>query len=76
MNRQDLFEEFMDPIFALAPDVAHANDPVRADDVESVRQRLVAICDRVAMRVAMDNEFTPDDAVDEALELESEIGLD
>jgi hypothetical protein len=76
MNRQDLFNEFMDVVFAMTPSVSQADDQVSREDVEDLRLRLVATCDRVAMKVAEDNEFTPDDAVDEALELESEIGLD
>jgi hypothetical protein len=76
MNRQDLFAEFADLFFALAPAARNADDPVSRQDVEDLRRRLVAICDRVAMQVEADTEFTPEDAADAALELEQEIGLD
>jgi hypothetical protein len=78
MTRQDLVGEFGDVLFDLVPAARNANDPVSREDVESLRRTLVAICDRVAMRVAMDNEFTPEDAADAALDLEQEreMGLD
>jgi hypothetical protein len=76
MNRQDLFNEYADVFFALAPLARDADDPVSREDVEDLRRKLVAITDRVAMKIAADSEFTPEDAVDEALDLESEVGLD
>jgi hypothetical protein len=72
MTRQDLFSEFGDVIFDIAPLPREMDDQVSREDVEALRLKLVAICDRVAMKVAEDTEFTPDDAVDAALELEQE----
>jgi hypothetical protein len=79
MTREDLFNDYADVFFALAPLAREADDPVSSEDVEDLRRKLVAITDQVAMKVAADNEFTPEDAVDEAMDLESEregVGLD
>jgi hypothetical protein len=79
MNRHDLFAEFGDVFFALAPAARDADDIVSLEDVEDLRQQLTRICDRVAMKVLEDSEFTSDDAVDDAMDLESEregVGLD
>lgn len=72
MNRQDLFAEFSDFIFDLTPSGKQADDQVSREDVESLRLACVRICDRVAIKVAEDCEFTPDDASDEAHDLECE----
>jgi hypothetical protein len=72
MTRQDLYSEYADVIFALVPHAREADEQVSREDVESLRLKLVAITDRVAMTVAADTEFTPDDAADAALELEQE----
>ena len=79
MTRQDLVGEFGDVLFDLVPANRNADDQVSREDIESLRLKLVAICDRVAMKVAEDTEFTPDDAADAALDLEaehSEVRLD
>jgi hypothetical protein len=76
MTREDLFCEVSDVAFALTPSVANRLDSVSLEDIEDVRREMIERLDKCAMRVAMDNEFTPDDAVDEALDIESEIGLD
>lgn len=76
MTKQDLFNDFGDVVFALVPHAREADDQVSAQDVEDLRRKLVALCDLVAMKVAADSEFTPEDAVDEALDLETEVGLD
>jgi hypothetical protein len=76
MTRQDLFNEYADVFFALAPAAREADDHVSREDVEDLRLRLVAISDRVAMKVAEDTEYTPEDAVDDALDLETEVGRD
>jgi hypothetical protein len=73
MTRQDLFNEYADVFFALAPAAREADDPVSLEDVEDLRQRLVAITDSVSMKVAEDTEYTPDDAADDALELKQEL---
>jgi hypothetical protein len=73
MTREDLFQEFGDVFFALAPAARDADTPVSREDVEDLRLRLVAISDRVAMKVAEDSEYTPDDAADDALALEQEL---
>lgn len=76
MNRKDLFNEYADVFFDLMPRNREADDQVSRQDVEALRLALVRICDLVAMKVAEDTEFTPDDAADEALELEQEREAD
>lgn len=76
MNRKDLLDEFSDILFALVPAAIQADDIVSLADVESLRQRLVKVCDLVQLKVTADNEFTSDDAVDEALDVEVEVGRD
>jgi hypothetical protein len=72
MTRQDLFNEYADVLFDLTPSAREADDLVSREDVEAVRLKLVRIADQVAMKVAEDSEYTPDDAADDALELEQE----
>jgi hypothetical protein len=77
MTRQDLFEEFSELTFAIVPSVEQIDDQVALEDVEDLRIALMRLIDRVALRVAEDNERTPDDAADDALEIEQEgVGLD
>jgi hypothetical protein len=73
MTREDLFQEFGDVFFALAPAARDADTPVSREDVEDLRLRLVRICDLVSIKVAEDTEYTSDDAADDALELEQEL---
>jgi hypothetical protein len=76
MTRQDLFQEYADVLFDLTPSAREADDSVSREDVEAVRLKLVRIADQVAMKVAEDSEYTPDDAADDALELEQEHEAD
>jgi hypothetical protein len=76
MTRQDLFNEYADVLFDLTPSAREADDLVSREDVEAVRLKLVRIADQVAMKVAEDSEYTPDDAADDALELEQEHEAD
>jgi hypothetical protein len=76
VTREDLFCEVSDVAFALTPSVANRLDSVSLEDIEDVRRQMTERLDKCAMRVSMDTEFTPDDAADDALDLELEVGLD
>jgi hypothetical protein len=80
MTKQDLFNDFGDVFFALAPSPREMDDQVSRQDVEDLRRKVVAICDRVAMQVEADTEFTAEDAADMVQQIDldeaSEVGRD
>jgi hypothetical protein len=81
MTREDLFCEFGNIIFALAPDNC-AHEDVTLEDVEDVRRKFAELIDRIAMRVTLDMEMTAEDVADDILQQEQDeresegVGLD